>query len=251
MWHKPKQLNLLANLLYIIASGLFVYLCISAFIRLPIFPINTVEVHGDVDHVTKAQVRLIADQYLKGNFFTLKLVEAKAAFEKLPWTRKVSVRRRWPSTLSVEVEEHHALARWGDSALVNTHGELFQGATSADLPVLYGAEADVREVAAGYVQFGKILRAVDLKVVEVKLSPRRAWEVKTDKALHIALGRMDMQARLKKFSAAYQTVLKQLNTNIQYADLRYTNGFAVRRTNAKKLSMQALPTMGQSAERWG
>ena len=48
-----------------------------------------------------------------------------------------------------------------------------------------------------------------------------------------------MTARLNQFSVAYQTVLRHLNTTIQYADLRYPNGFAVRQT--KKLSMKVSP----------
>ena len=31
----------------------------------------------------------------------------------------------WPDRLEVDVEEHVALARWNDAALVNTHGEVF------------------------------------------------------------------------------------------------------------------------------
>jgi cell division protein FtsQ len=38
-----------------------------------------------------------------------------------------------------------------------------------------------------------------------------------------------MQARLTKFAHAYQSTLSQLNVNVLYADLRYSNGFAVRR----------------------
>jgi len=48
-----------------------------------------------------------------------------------------------------------------------------------------------------------------------------------------------VNARLKKFTAAYEAVLKHLDAKIKYADLRYPNGFAVRKP--KKLSMQGWP----------
>jgi cell division protein FtsQ len=239
MWHKPNQLNWLANFLYAVAIALLLYGLTVAFIRLPIFPINAVEVSGQLDHVSRKQVELIVEEHLTGNFFTLDLKKTRDAFEKLPWTRNVSVRRHWPSTLSVEIEEHKALARWGDIALVNTYGELFHGASDADLPVFYGAGNVVKEVAEHYVSFGKILNRNDMKIAQVTLSPRLAWEIKTDKNMLISLGRENMGARLQQFSTAYQTVLKHLNTTIQYADLRYPNGFAVRQT--KKLSMQVSP----------
>jgi cell division protein FtsQ len=89
------------------------------------------------------------------------------------------------------------------------------------------------------LDFENTLNNVDMKIVQITLSQRRAWEIKTDKQLQISLGREDMQKRLQKFSTAYRTVLSHLKTNIQYADLRYTNGFSVRK--GKKLSMQVSP----------
>ncbi len=245
MWHKPNALNWLANFLYLAAITMLLYGLIVAFIRLPIFPINVVEVGGQLEHVSRKQVELIVEEHLTGNFFTMDLKKTREAFEKLPWTRNVSVRRHWPSTINVEIEEHKALARWGDIALVNTYGELFHGASDADLPVFYGAGNVVKDVARQYVRFEKILHSIDMKIAQMTLSSRLAWEIKTDNHVLISLGRDNMSTRLHQFSVAYQTVLRHLNTTIQYADLRYPNGFAIRQT--KKLSMQVSPPTQQKA----
>ncbi len=246
MWDKPSVLNWCANLLFALAVAMLFYGILFVVVHLPIFPIREVKVIGEVQHVSEAQVRLIVDQHLKGNFFTLDLVKTRSAFEKLPWARNVSVRRRWPDTLSVQVEEHKALARWGDIALVNTRGELFHAASDVDLPVFYGPGESVKEVTRQYASFSKILNTADIKVTQLSLSPRRAWEIKTNQGLLIALGREEqgrerVKARLKKFTAAYEAVLKHLDAEIKYADLRYPNGFAVRKP--KKLSMQILPVV--------
>ena len=63
-------------------------------VHLPIFPLREVRVEGELHHVTREQLKLIAERHLKGNFFTLDLAKARDAFEKLPWARNVSVRRR-------------------------------------------------------------------------------------------------------------------------------------------------------------
>lgn len=249
MWHKPNQLNLLANFLYVLAIGLLLYGLAAAIVRLPIFPIHEVKVNGVIEHVNRQQVQLIVAEHLKGNFFTLDLIKTRDAFEKLPWVRKVSVRRRWPSTLSVEIEEHQVLARWGENALVNTHSELFYAASDANLPVFNGANGDVKEIVENYLGFEHTLNNVEMKIVKITLSQRRAWEIKTDKQLLISLGRVDMQERLQKFSTAYRTVLGHLKTNIQYADLRYPNGFAVRK--GKKLSMQVPPIRANNGAELG
>ncbi len=244
MWDKPGILNWLANLLFALAVAMMFYGLLFVVVHLPIFPIREVKVIGEVSHVSEAQVQLIVDQHLKGNFFTLDLVKARDAFEKLPWARNVSVRRRWPDTLSVQIEEHQALARWGDIALVNTRGELFHAASDVNLPVFYGPGDSVKMVTKQYASFSKILNVADIKIAHVSLSPRQAWEIKTNQGLLIALGREEqdrekVNARLKKFTAAYEAVLKHLDAEIKYADLRYPNGFAVRKP--KKLSMQGWP----------
>ncbi len=229
MWDKPRLLNWIANLLYALFVVLLLYALLFIVVHLPIFPLREVKVEGQLAHVNREQVKLIVAKHLKGNFFTLDLEHARDAFEKLPWARNVSVRRRWPDTLSVVIEEHQALARWGNIALVNTHGELFHAASDAELPVFYGPGDGVLEVTNSYANYSKILNQADIKIAQVTLSPRRAWEIKTDKDMLIALGRVDMDARLNKFTAAYQSTLGQLNASIKYADLRYPNGFAVRK----------------------
>src|SRR5688572_17129573 len=146
MWDKPRLLNWFANLLYAMSVVLMLYALVFVVVHLPIFPIREVKVDGQLAHVNREQIRLIVARHLKGNFFTLDLIKTRNAFEKLPWAREVSVRRRWPDKLEVKIEEHQALARWGNIALVNTHGELFQAATDADLPVFYGPGDGVMEV---------------------------------------------------------------------------------------------------------
>ena len=235
MWDKPLMLNWLANFFYAVFVVLMLYGVLFAFVHLPIFPIREVKVNGVINHVNREQVKLIVEEHLKGNFFTLDLVKTRDAFEKLPWARTVSVRRRWPDALNVEIEEHKALARWGDIALVNTRGELFHAAFDAELPIFYGPGNGVKEVTKNYANFSEILNRVDIKIARVSLSPRRAWEIKTDKNLVISMGRLEMAARLSKFTTVYESVLSHLNADIKYADLRYPNGFAVRKP--KKLSM--------------
>lgn len=242
MWDKPGLLNWLANLLFALAVVLMFYAVIFVVVHLPIFPLREVKVEGRLAHVNREQVKLIVAKHLKGNFFTLDLIKARDAFEKLPWARTVSVRRRWPDTLDVVIEEHQALARWGSIALVNTHGELFHAASDAELPIFYGPGDGVMEVTKSYADFSQILNQADIKITQVTLSPRRSWEIKADKDLLIALGREDMAERLSKFTAAYKSTLSQLNVEIKYADLRYPNGFAVRKP--KQVQIKQLPAKG-------
>ncbi|MDI1299216.1 cell division protein FtsQ/DivIB [Methylotenera sp.] len=229
MWDKPTLLNWIASLLFALSVVVMLYAALFAVVHLPIFPLREVKVDGELSHVNREQIKLIVAKHLKGNFFTLDLVKARNAFEKLPWARNVSLRRRWPDTLEVMIEEHQALARWGTIALVNTHGELFHAASGSDLPMFYGPGDGVIEVASQYGEFSKILKTANLDIANLALTPRRAWEVTTTNGMVVELGRIEMQPRLEKFVSVYSRTIAGLNMKVTYADLRYPNGFAVRK----------------------
>lgn len=229
MWDKPALLNWIASLLFALSVVIMLYTALFAVVHLPIFPLREVKVDGELSHVNREQVKLIVAKHLKGNFFTLDLVKARNAFEKLPWARNVSLRRRWPDTLEVVIEEHQALARWGTIALVNTHGELFHAASGSELPVFYGPGDGVIEVASQFGEFSKTLKKANLDIASLALTPRRAWQVTTTSGMVVELGRVEMQPRLEKFVSVYSSTIAGLNMKVTYADLRYPNGFAVRR----------------------
>lgn len=237
MWNKPRLLNWVANFLFALSVLGMLYAALFAVVHLPIFPLREVKVEGQLNHVSREQIQLIVAKHLKGNFFTLDLIKARDAFEKLPWARNVSLRRRWPDKLEVSIEEHQALARWGSIALVNTHGELFHAASGSDLPIFYGPGDGVIEVASQYAEFSKALKLANLEISTLALTPRRAWQVTTTNGMVMELGRVEMQLRLERFADVYTTTIAALNKKISYADLRYPNGFAVRRpTEAMKSS---------------
>jgi cell division protein FtsQ len=229
MWDKPTLLNWIANLLFAVSVVVMLYAALFAVVHLPIFPLREVKVDGKLYHVNREQVKLIVAKHLKGNFFTLDLVKARNAFEKLPWARNVSLRRRWPDKLEVVIEEHQALARWGTIALVNTHGELFHAASGSELPMFYGPGDGVIEVASQFDELSKTLKKADLDIANLALTPRRAWQVTTTSGMVVELGRVEMQPRLEKFVNVYSSTIAGLNMKVTYADLRYPNGFAVRR----------------------
>jgi cell division protein FtsQ len=128
----------------------------------------------------------------------------------------------------VLIEEHKPLARWGNEALVNTHGEVFEAAYDATLPVFAGPPGTAAEIAVQYDVFRKELAAIGREPVQVRLSPRRAWQVRLDNDMTLEVGRDQVAARLARFLNAYQKTIAPLGRRPDYVDLRYSNGFAVR-----------------------
>ncbi len=193
------------------------------------FPLTRVDLKGTVLRTTTAELEAALPR-AAGNFFAADLGEIRARIERLPWVRQVAVRRVWPGRLEISIEEHVALARWGDDALVNTYGERFLGKTQEALPSFIGPAGTQAEVARRYARFSTIVAPLGTRVERVVLSARHAWQLRLANGLHLALGRDPEAAelRLKRFVAAYPATLSAGGRRYEYVDLRYPNGFAVR-----------------------
>jgi cell division protein FtsQ len=228
MWDDDRLLNALADTLYGVAAVLILYGVLMMVIQLPVFPLREVEVTGRITRTTPDQVHAIVAGELKGNFFTLDLDATRTAFQKLPWVRRATLRRHWPDRLEVDIEEHVVLARWRDSALVNTYGEVFEAATSEVLPVFIAPEGAAAEVAQRYEAFRTSLAPLGKRPVQVLVSARRAWELRLNDGAVLELGRSQIEERLQRFVRAYGRTLAQLPNRPYRIDLRYSNGFAVR-----------------------
>ena len=240
-WDRPAVLNTVANLLYAVATVLGLYAIFLLVIHLPVFPLREVRVLGELSHVTREQVETTSRRHLAGNFFTVDIAGARRAFERLPWVRRVEVRRVWPDRLHVFLEEHVALARWGDSALVNTHGELFSAASDAVLPVFSGPSGTAPEVARRYQRLRAALAPAGLAPATLTLSERRAWELRLEGGLLLRLGRDQVEERLATFLSVYAQTVAPVVTRLEYVDLRYPNGFAVRLSGRREAGEAADP----------
>ena len=225
-----QSLQQLSRALVWIAGALLAYGLGSWLLAQPFFALRHVEVAAPVAHVTAAQVKLVTDRHVRGNYFTVDLAQLQHAFEKLPWVREARVTRRWPDALVVSFAEHVPLARWNDAALVNQQGEVFAAALDAPLPQLAGPLHSSGEVTRAYLAHQQQLAKIGRSVAELKLSPRRAWQVRLDNGMTLEIGREQVAARIARFLTAYAQTLAPLGLGrrADYVDLRYANGFAVR-----------------------
>lgn len=233
MWDNHRLLNRIASLLFAGAAVALLAAVAWRAAQLPVFGMREVRVDTPLVRVTPEQLEGVARHAVRGSFFTLDLEDVRAQFETLPWVRKAKVRRAWPARLVLHVEEHAAFARWGDSALVNTHGEVFEAATDEKLPVFIGPDGQAQELVRRYRKLAAQLAAIERRPVRVRLSARGAWTVKLDDGLTLELGRTDVDERVDRFISVYERTIARLPQAVTLVDLRYANGFAVRLPEAR------------------
>ena len=102
-----------------------------------------------------------------------------------------------------------------------------------ELPQFVGPDGSSAEIAQRYREFGVALEPRSLAIAELRLSPRGSWQLRTTggAALAIELGRSAPGDRLSRFVHYHARTVGALNrggTRVDYVDLRYRNGFAVR-----------------------
>jgi cell division protein FtsQ len=233
MWDSPRLLNMAAGVLVGIATLAFGVATVMLLGRSQVFPLRHVEVRTVVHRTSRAEIEAALRGSLTGNFFSVSPAELRSALERLPWIRGASVRRIWPDTLEVELEEHVAFARWGGDALVNTYGEKFSGKGAEALPLFIGPEGTEAEVTRRYARFSQTVAALGSPLERVVLTARFAWQLRLGDGLNIMLGRDGdaAEARLKRFVEVYAPNLQ--GRKQEYVDLRYPNGFALRVADLK------------------
>jgi cell division protein FtsQ len=194
-------------------------------------PIERVTVEGGFQRITAPEVEKAVRAELRGaGLVSVDLARVSRALRRLPWIDTATVQRSWPRGLKVHVTEQVAVALWNATDLVNGRGECFLAGARfvpPELPQLAGPEGTQTEVVARYLAAqGRIVEA-GMRLVALRLDARGAWELTLDNGVHVRLGRQGYDERLERFATTVLRLIAQRAADIDYVDMRYTNGFAV------------------------
>ena len=220
-------------------------LCISSgivwLLRHPAFAIQGIHVKGNVTHSNVVTLRANVLPQLSGNFFTLNLLQARQAFEQIPWIRSALVRREFPNRLSVTLDEFQPVAQWGfegDGKFLSVEGAVFEvnadDVDSDNLPLLKGPESQAKAVLDMYKFLKPLLAKMDMRLDKLELSQRGSWSAQLESGANLELGhgtQQDIGERLQLFFKTLTQVASRYgrtSTSLLSADLRYENGYALR-----------------------
>lgn len=244
-WHDVRLLNAIANGLMAAAGLALAVGLVTWSVQRPAFALRGVVVEPAMEdrplgHVNAALLRSAGALRLQGNFFTVDLGAVRESFEQVPWVRRAQVRRVWPNTLRVAIEEHQPLAVWNDGRLVNRQGELFaanvaEAEADGELLEFSGPPGSEAEVTRRWQELREQLSPLQVAPVAVALSSRYAWSARLDNGTELLLGReqgLPIGERVARWVALAPTVQTRLNREIALVDLRYPNGFAIRAPGA-------------------
>jgi cell division protein FtsQ len=194
-------------------------------------PIDQVTVAGRFARVTAADVeRAVKQQVRSVGLVSVDLDIVRHAIAQIPWVDSVTVRRAWPHGLAVVVAEQVAAARWRESGLLNTRGELFVADARhvpPELAQLSGPDGSETDVAKHYLAWQGRVAEAGTRITALRYDARGAWEFDLANGVTVRLGRRQYDERFERFMTTAIKVVSQRATDIEYVDMRYTNGFAI------------------------
>jgi len=248
-----KLMNLTASVLFVALALLLVSAGVLWASRLELFAIRAIAVTGEVTHNNAVTLRANVVPRLSGTFLTLDLMQARKAFESVPWVRQAVVHRDFPNRLRVQLLEHQAVAYWGaesESRLLNNFGEVFEanlGELEQDnLPRLNGPDGHSAQVLAMYQTLQPPFELMDLGLEQLELTPRGGWRARLDTGAVLELGsglNPEVLARTQRFLQTLTQVTSRYGRKpeaLETADLRHQDGYAIRLRGVSTLAV-ALP----------
>jgi cell division protein FtsQ len=196
-----------------------------------ITPIDSVQIEGRFEHLSQDDIRYKLEQELTGDYFTADISALRTTLLAMPWVQDASIRRQWPSTIHIRVVEKKPVAYWSEDSLLSDRGELFKPERingNMQMPVITGPDGLHQKVWMFLVALHKELSGLGLDVQKLVLDDRRSWSMLLSNGVEVQLGRNDTDKRVQRFVKVFSMQNAPNIDDIEYIDLRYPNGFAMR-----------------------
>lgn len=178
--------------------------------------IKHVEVLGKLKHIDKNEVIGLSGLTPADKLFSVNLRSITANIERFPWVKEARLRREFPDTIQIYIEERKAVAllKMKDFYYVGEDGKVFkklQNDDELDLPVISGFDPDFSrnypQLSKTYLKnvlsFLNYIQTQDFykgnAVSEIRFDPVFGYTVYTLKdSLEIYYGRSNIELKHKK-----------------------------------------------------
>jgi len=199
------------------------------------FKIDRLKITGQLRYVDPGTIESAVLDKVSGNFFSLDLTSIKADAEKLAWVERVDVRREWPGTLVLSVQEHRPAMRWGKDKWVSTTGvviELPESIAADGAVELNGNVSQAKRILLQATRWKKELMDQGLQLRGVALSESEAWTLKLyyqgyNAEFDLLLGHEKVNERLRRFELLFNRQFKFSDRPLERVDARYPDGLAI------------------------
>jgi cell division protein FtsQ len=247
-----KYINGLSYALYFLFALLVIGSLVQYLVKNKTGNLSGVIIKGNVAHNNISSIRNQTLSNIRGNFYSIDLLKTKQAFESITWVNQAIVKRVYPNHIEVKLSEFKPKAVWGireDLKLVDDQGVIFEANADDEeydhMPQFIGAEGQSKVMLDMYKDLVISFTPLQNKLKVLELNARGSWIATLEGGAHIELGRgntNDVIGRVQKFAHGVDQLLTKLNkqtNDIEYADLRHTDGYAMRMHGVTTLDLTA------------
>jgi cell division protein FtsQ len=193
-------------------------------------PVAEIRMAGVTRHLSKSALAHTLAGGISRPLLQLDLRQIQAQLIDDPWVHNASVRRQWPPSLEVQLEEEVPVARWGDKGLLNHQGDIFWPELKPEhraLPRLSGPAHETVRIMQQFHDLNRMFSSEGLRITALTLETRGAWTLQLSNGIRVVAGREQLVPRLRRFLIIYRQKLAARAGQIEQVDIRYTNGVAV------------------------
>ena len=194
------------------------------------FPISHVSVVG-VKHADNLEIQHLLTPLVDKGFFSLDVALIKERLLQQPWISDATVQKTWPDQVVIRVAEKSPVAVWNAGSLLSSTGEIFRPAAStypANIPQFTGPEGEQIHILQYYDKINSLLMPLHSKIARFELLPSHTWSITLGNGVKIRAGYKDVLTHISHFVKVYPKIVGNRTTDVDYIDLRYPNGLAVR-----------------------
>ena len=237
--------SVLVLLATILSFGAFTLLAADQIYRPDKFVIDQLKLKGNFSHIKPKQIEDIVNKYSLGNFFSIKLSDIKERVEELAWVQNADVRREWPNTLLIDIEEQQPIMRWNNGLWINVQGQIIDLPDQQDIEgqaTLLGNKQHSHLMLEQAKIWQQMLISSGLILSELALSESKAYVVtlrylSTTDEFNLLLGRDQVKQRFERFLMFYEHHYKHSGQRLKRVDARYPDGLAI---NAESINVSLL-----------
>ncbi len=225
----------------IIAGVLCLYFYYATHNLNPICPVENV-VFLENKRLTDGELREILGFYGRKSLLAVSSVEVGRRMLQSPWIRSASVRKEFPGTLAITIEENEPLALLDMNShlfLIDENGKILEELKGGTIPFLPVIVSDPRKEKEGFSEALRLVRLLNDKglaagtehIEVVAHKPNEIYIAMSEAVIKIGAGGYD--EKLERLIHLKEE-LRGRNIPVDYIDLRFGNKAIVKPIAAKK-----------------
>lgn len=197
-----------------------------------VFPVKHIKITGDLNLVKRDSLQQVILPFTNKGFLRLDSRQLKTRLLQEPWIDTVTIKRFWPDNLVVNFTTKKPVALVGNNDLLDAQGNIFSAGQInpllLNLPLFEGPLGQQKYLLQAYQTMQPFVLDLALKIKLLKLVDQQYWFLRLSNGLALYLSRTEPALQLKRFVEVYPDVIAGKASMIDYVDLRYAHGMAVR-----------------------